>query len=265
MRSSMPSRSYASIARASSPAWPESAISQSMPTVQRSVAGSRLSACSAASMPASRWLSRLLSSPNQAVFQASAYCGQPQHPRAVAGHQDRDRPVRRRQQHRAADLVVAAGKGQPLAAQQRPDDLQRLFEPGNTVARREAECQVLPVAPASAQTQHETITADAVGGDCHLRQQRRAAKRHAHHKLAQLDRAGRRSERGQDGPALMEGLGGPARSPRRGAPTRALPARRAAGPVHPTPRTATSRRSSSRQSLALRPPRPDPVVKRRCS
>ena len=67
MRSSMPSRSYASIARASSPArpandpppaWPGSASSQSMPTVRRSVAGSRPSACSAACRPASRWPSR---------------------------------------------------------------------------------------------------------------------------------------------------------------------------------------------------------------
>src|SRR5450631_1220993 len=60
-------------------------------------------------------------------------CGQPQHPRAVAGYQDWDRPVRRREQYRVADLVVAAGKGQPLAAQERSDNLQRLFEPGGSV------------------------------------------------------------------------------------------------------------------------------------
>ncbi len=46
--------------------------SQSMPTVRRSVAGSRLSACSAACMLASRCPNRLSGSPNQAVFQASA-------------------------------------------------------------------------------------------------------------------------------------------------------------------------------------------------
>lgn len=84
--------------------------------------------------------------------------------------------------------MVAAGEGQPIAAQQRSDDLQRLFEPGDTVVGREAEGQVIRVIPASAQAQGETTTADAVGGDRHLRQQRRAAKRHAHHKLAQRKR-----------------------------------------------------------------------------
>jgi hypothetical protein len=43
------------------------------------------------------------------------------------------------------------------------------------VVGREAECQVLRVIPASAQAQEQTTTADAVGGDRHLRQKRRAA------------------------------------------------------------------------------------------
>ena len=137
--------------------------------------------------------------------------GQPQHPRAERGHQDRDVARRRGFEHRVPRRDVVALERHGLAPQQRADDPERLLEPFDAVVLREPERVVLRVVPPGPEAEDQPSTAHLVGGRGHLGHERGVAEARAQDERADLDAFGRGGEGAHDGPGLELAVDRPAR------------------------------------------------------
>src|SRR5947209_3844347 len=136
---------------------------------------------------------------------------QSQHAGSLAGQQQRwpRRSRAARNQLAVARGVVLAGEIDLAVAEQRTDDLQRLFESTYAVVEGKAEGIELGLMPAGAEAQREAPATDFVQGGGHLGHERRVAELAAGYQRAKLDALRRFGQRREHGPALPDTIRGP--------------------------------------------------------
>ena len=184
-----------------------------MPAVRTSVAGSRPASSSAWRRSARRVRRTSASSgtPYHALFHRVGVPGhQAEHARLLARDQDRwatgaDRP---RQQLEVLRAVVSALEAHALTTQERHEDLASLLETSDAVVERVSEGVELGLVPAAADAQDQPPAADLVELRRHLRGQRRVAEGKGQHEWPELDARGDRGDGREDGPRLVDALGG---------------------------------------------------------
>ena len=124
--------------------------SSDRPTVTCSVEGSRPSASQAARRSANRLCQRSSGTPNQAVFQASAWRAVRRSMRSPLDAMRIGMCARRggRQEDLSSTRCHRPVEGHAFAVEERPDDPERLLEPPDTVIERVAERRELRLVPA---------------------------------------------------------------------------------------------------------------------
>ncbi len=130
---------------------------------------------------------------------------EPEHPLALGGDEDRQRrPSRRRQEDGVVDARPLSAVRDPLTADERHDDPERVLEPAHPVIEGETERVVLGLVPAAAQAQDEPAAGHLVRGRGHLGEQPGIPERGRQDERSELDLVGHRRERAQQRPRLVD-------------------------------------------------------------
>ena len=133
--------------------------------------------------------------------------GQPEHPRAVGGDQQRDPRLleRLRAERGVVELVIGPPHGRPVVALEAVDDLDGLLESVDPLAGRREPDAVAPMlvgVPAGSEPEDQPPTADVVHGHRLLEQHRRVAERVARDEHTEPDPARPRRDCREQRPGL---------------------------------------------------------------